>query len=247
MADGARVYGSECCDKPCCAGFSVATTETLWKYLFTGPLVCSGVDVEEWEWDFGDGATSTEQEPSHQYENAGEFTVRLTTTMENGETCFTEQVVLNVCEAADGLAVAEWIENNNARVRLTIPSNSIVDTCVNGDCDAVAGVYYVPFAFRSGAYCKFQDFFAGVTFCDITWTVRVEVRVYTDSGQIQAYVSGGGTFVSMSLYYQRFGAFSCEELVLEGFDVPGRNPDAGQPKCSTRNGTGDPAEVIVTL
>jgi PKD repeat protein len=37
-------------------------------------------DVAEWLWDFGDGATSTEQNPIHTYTSAGVYTVSLTVT-----------------------------------------------------------------------------------------------------------------------------------------------------------------------
>ena len=33
--------------------------------------------VDSWHWDFGDGTTSTEQNPMHAYARAGEFTVIL--------------------------------------------------------------------------------------------------------------------------------------------------------------------------
>ncbi|MFK7844462.1 MAG: PKD domain-containing protein [Rhodothermales bacterium] len=36
--------------------------------------------VDTWLWDFGDGATSTEQNPTHVYESAGEYVVVLTVT-----------------------------------------------------------------------------------------------------------------------------------------------------------------------
>ena len=37
-------------------------------------------DIDAWLWDFGDGTTSTEQNPSHEYLNAGDYTVSLTVT-----------------------------------------------------------------------------------------------------------------------------------------------------------------------
>ncbi|WP_205504136.1 PKD domain-containing protein [Rufibacter psychrotolerans] len=40
--------------------------------------------LTSWAWDFGDGATATVQNPSHQYARAGTYTVRLTTTSELG-------------------------------------------------------------------------------------------------------------------------------------------------------------------
>lgn len=37
-----------------------------------------------WEWDFGDGSTSTQQNPEHAYSNPGVYTVRLTVTSADG-------------------------------------------------------------------------------------------------------------------------------------------------------------------
>jgi PKD repeat protein len=42
--------------------------------------------IVSWSWDFGDGATSTEQNPTHQYLNAGTYTVTLTVTDNGGAT-----------------------------------------------------------------------------------------------------------------------------------------------------------------
>jgi PKD repeat protein len=41
-------------------------------------------DPTSWEWDFGDGATSTEQNPSHDYTAIGSYTVTLTATGAGG-------------------------------------------------------------------------------------------------------------------------------------------------------------------
>ncbi|HNY88057.1 MAG TPA: PKD domain-containing protein, partial [Candidatus Hydrogenedentes bacterium] len=38
----------------------------------------------KWEWDFGDGGTSTDQNPAHTYTAAGTYTVRLVVTHDNG-------------------------------------------------------------------------------------------------------------------------------------------------------------------
>nr|BAL52673.1 PKD domain protein [uncultured Acetothermia bacterium]BAL59272.1 hypothetical protein HGMM_OP3C427 [Candidatus Acetothermum autotrophicum] len=40
--------------------------------------------IKSWEWDFGDGTTSTEQNPSHVYRTAGTFTVKLVVTDDKG-------------------------------------------------------------------------------------------------------------------------------------------------------------------
>jgi PKD repeat protein len=58
------------------APLTVSFTDTSTGNVFTGP-------PEAWEWDFGDGGTSTEQNPIHTYTEAGILTARLTVTFEN--------------------------------------------------------------------------------------------------------------------------------------------------------------------
>ena len=41
-------------------------------------------DIDSWSWTFGDGGTSTDQNPSHTYNNAGDYTVSLTVTGPGG-------------------------------------------------------------------------------------------------------------------------------------------------------------------
>jgi serine protease len=54
--------------------------------------VCGG-SIASWAWDFGDGSTSTEQNPSHTYAAAGQYTVVLTVTDDAGLSATTSQVV----------------------------------------------------------------------------------------------------------------------------------------------------------
>jgi cyclophilin family peptidyl-prolyl cis-trans isomerase len=51
----------------------------------TAPLIVQFTDqstgeISDWLWDFGDGQTSTDQNPSHSYDTPGAFTVSLTVT-----------------------------------------------------------------------------------------------------------------------------------------------------------------------
>ncbi|GAA1273039.1 hypothetical protein GCM10009609_40160 [Pseudonocardia aurantiaca] len=61
------------------AGFSAVSPTS------SNPLVVQFIDAStgtptSWAWDFGDGATSTEQNPTHIYAAAGQYTVSLTAT-----------------------------------------------------------------------------------------------------------------------------------------------------------------------
>ena len=51
--------------------------------------------IQSWEWDFGDGDTSTERNPQHQYAQEGTYTVKLTVTDNDGLTdTATEQITV---------------------------------------------------------------------------------------------------------------------------------------------------------
>ncbi|RKY17560.1 MAG: hypothetical protein DRP63_03475, partial [Planctomycetota bacterium] len=51
--------------------------------------------IVSWRWDFGDGSTSTDQNPTHNYSNPGWYTVRLTVSDgTSSDTCVKEKYIL---------------------------------------------------------------------------------------------------------------------------------------------------------
>lgn len=58
---------------------------------FTDQSTDSDGTIASWFWDFGDGLTSTLQNPTHQYSAAGTYTVTLTVTDDDGATNSTSQ------------------------------------------------------------------------------------------------------------------------------------------------------------
>ncbi len=73
---------------------SIASADFTGNTLFgCGPLSVDFTDnssvngpatIIGWDWDFGDGGTSTEQDPSYTYQNPGVYTVQLTVTLSSG-------------------------------------------------------------------------------------------------------------------------------------------------------------------
>lgn len=64
--------------------------------------------VTGWKWDFGDGATSTEDYTTHEYANAGKYTVSLTTTFGDGSTgTETKQEYIEVTSGASPESTVE--------------------------------------------------------------------------------------------------------------------------------------------
>ncbi|NIA31448.1 MAG: S8 family serine peptidase, partial [Actinobacteria bacterium] len=56
-------------------------------------------DITSWSWDFGDGGSSTDQNPSYEYTTAGTFTVALTVTGPGGSDTATKTDYITVGEA----------------------------------------------------------------------------------------------------------------------------------------------------
>ena len=71
------------------AAFSFSTN--LLTATFTDQSTAT-TTISSWLWDFGDGNTSTQQNPSHTYAAAGNYTVCLTVT----DTCGTDSICTNV-------------------------------------------------------------------------------------------------------------------------------------------------------
>jgi PKD repeat protein len=59
------------------------------------------VDGDNYQWEFGDGNMSTEENPTHVYEKNGTYTVTLTATNECGTDVFTRTVEINAYPIAD--------------------------------------------------------------------------------------------------------------------------------------------------
>jgi len=63
-------------------------------------------DITTWSWDFGDGSTSTEQNPSHTYTDSGTYTVSLTVTGPEGADTETKADYITVRSASKAMP---WI------------------------------------------------------------------------------------------------------------------------------------------
>ncbi len=69
----------------------------------------SSQNATEWDWDFGDEATSTSQNPEHTYTEAGDYTVNLTVTNENGTDSTAQEIVVDEAPIDDEvLPVADF-------------------------------------------------------------------------------------------------------------------------------------------
>lgn len=78
---------------PLCVGVPVQFTDISFH-------ASNDKEIVGWLWDFGDGSTSSEQNPKHQYAAAGEYLVRLT-VYDNGDPVCESYVemLITICEA----------------------------------------------------------------------------------------------------------------------------------------------------
>ncbi len=76
-------------NNPPTADFTYATTDLTAS--FTDQSTDSDGSIVGWSWNFGDGATSTAQNPTHTYAAAGTYTVSLTVTDDDGATDATSE------------------------------------------------------------------------------------------------------------------------------------------------------------
>ena len=84
--------------------------------------------IDSWYWDFGDGETSTEQDPSHTYNSTGYFTVNLTVTGPGGSDTETKEDYIHVTEVATPVAD---IKVNNSDDPITLYQNDTLTITVS--------------------------------------------------------------------------------------------------------------------
>lgn len=73
--------------------FTPPTPNPNEEVKFTDQSTDPDGQVVKWEWEFGDGATSSERNPSHKYAAKGKYTVKLTVTDDTGLTSSTTKIV----------------------------------------------------------------------------------------------------------------------------------------------------------
>jgi len=135
------------------------------------------VDATSWAWDFGDGETSTEQNPIHTYDGPGFYTVLLTV---DGGCSITITIPVGVTSTDDlasaGFSIypnptADFVYLDNQRYadsRLTvrihdIGGKEVLNTEINGERTTVSlselntGIYFLSVSKRAGGDILFRD------------------------------------------------------------------------------------------
>ncbi|MBD3285253.1 PKD domain-containing protein [candidate division WOR-3 bacterium] len=94
-------------------------------------------DINNRSWNFGDGSTSTEQNPTHTYTSSGTFDVQLIVSGADGADTATNQIVLaDVPSAYFALSTLASASSNEVEIRYGIPKQSKIEILlynVNGE------------------------------------------------------------------------------------------------------------------
>lgn len=103
-----------------------------------------------WAWDFGDGTTSTEQNPTHEYTEVGTYTVQLTVENENGSDTEIKENYITVEQGIICTSDPCPIETDNDFTETSIPYytsqpmsyqvNTPIDLCLTIKCPETTSV-----------------------------------------------------------------------------------------------------------
>ena len=84
-------------------------------------------DIDSWSWDFGDGDTSTEQNPAHTYAERGDYTVSLTVSNKAGSDTDTLPIVVLAPPNAN-FSASEARASVNSNIQFTDESTGDIDS-----------------------------------------------------------------------------------------------------------------------
>lgn len=128
----------------------------------------TGTNIVAWNWDFGDGDTSYEQNPKHRYTKPGAYTVKL--------------VVIN-----DKQNSATETKNNYINIRLTAPKADFIQSKVDGYAPLTVQFEY------SLANLYFPDSFLWNFGDGTTSTERNPIHTYTNAGSYDVQLEVGNS------------------------------------------------------
>lgn len=120
----------------------------------TAVFTNTSLDAESYTWDFGDGSTSTEENPKHTYASSQAYTVSLMVTNEFGSNEITQTVDLAGVYKTDGYVVVSSINTSGA---LTYFAGHFEDL-PSGDIDLTQQTSYQRFGF----FERHNEFMYGV-------------------------------------------------------------------------------------
>ncbi|HQO21149.1 MAG TPA: kelch repeat-containing protein, partial [Acidobacteriota bacterium] len=217
--------GAPVCTVTCSASANPGSGQPPLMVNFTGSATasnCSGTPA--YAWTFGDGGTSTEQNPAHTYQTDGTYTWNLTVTVD-GRTCSWSGII-----AVGDAAQCTVFCNATAS-----PTDLIVAFTGSATASNCTGTPTYAWTFGDGGTSTEQNpthAYAAAGSYDWTLTVTVDNETCSKTGTVNVAPN------------PCIGALNCASTVTITPDVPFSNTTAGQPanvcsySCSSRYESG---------
>jgi PKD repeat protein len=102
-------------------------------------------NITYWLWDFGDGTTSDEQNPTHEYENVGSYSIRLRLIGPDGTDTELKQDYINVVDVSGAVAeieAADFVTSNIDIAPIQVLPDQVVSISVSVTNSGRAGGNY---------------------------------------------------------------------------------------------------------
>lgn len=132
----AKVIHPECFSLPV-SNFSTNTTSG------DAPLSIQFTDLSQnatgWNWDFGDGATSTDQSPMHTYSTAGTYTANLTVSNANGASSQTTKINVKESSSSGGSSSSHHSSSSGSG-SISSGNTNTVSASLENESNATANV-----------------------------------------------------------------------------------------------------------
>ncbi len=140
-------------DSSCVSVFDTASITVIksdFSYNQVGPTVNfidSSANATSWTWSFGDGNTSTLQNPSHNYAAAGNYNVRLAI---NGTPCSKTETISVISSLAESFTESIEVFPNPAKDYITIKLNKPAKSEIVGRIESIHGSVLEEFKIPAG-------------------------------------------------------------------------------------------------
>lgn len=207
------------------AAFNVsATTGNMpFTVTFTDTSSAGSGEITQWLWDFGDGTTSDEANPSHTYTEAGKYSVRLTVT----------------ADGSDSVMQEDWIEVIDPYVTLTINMRGS-----EGEDISDVTVLSADYDIESYSENEYQQLLIRLLPHENASLLRISADGYTDA---LVYFDGAMINQSKNVTFKKLGQGFEVDTTIGGEFVTGDGAKLTVPAYSLQTSDGTIVSDTVTL